>query len=150
MVQTHATDGVGEEPLAEADYAALAAFRHSLRAFLAFSENAAREAGLSPQQHQALLAIRGASGRSGITVGDLARQLLLKPHTAVGLADRLGRARLIQRTHDAGDRRRVLLTLTEEGEAALRTLSATHLAEIRRNAPELVELLSRLAERSSG
>ncbi len=76
------------------DYVALAAFRRSLRIFLAFSEQAARAAGLTPQQHQAILAIRGFSEGAGIAVGDLAAHLLLKHHTAVGLVDRLVRARL--------------------------------------------------------
>ena len=66
------------------DYVALAAFRHSLRSFLAFSEQAARKAGLTPQQHQALLAVRGLVSEKGVTVGELAGRLLLKHHTTVG------------------------------------------------------------------
>jgi DNA-binding MarR family transcriptional regulator len=128
------------------DYAALAAFRRALRAFLAFSEEAARAAGLTPQQHQALLAIRGAKD-SETTVGELAASLLLKPHTVVGLVDRLARAGLVRRRSDAEDRRRVLLALTAKGEKVLKKLSATHLAEIRRNAGELAEALRHLADR---
>jgi hypothetical protein len=45
--------------LADEDYTALADFRHALRQFLAFSEQAATTCGLTPQQHQALLAIAG-------------------------------------------------------------------------------------------
>jgi DNA-binding MarR family transcriptional regulator len=128
------------------DYAALAAFRRTLRTFLAFSEEAARAAGLTPQQHQALLAIRGAKD-SETTVGELAASLLLKPHTVVGLADRLARAGLVRRKPDAGDRRRVLLAPTAKGEKVLKRLSATHLAEIRRNAGELADALRALADR---
>jgi DNA-binding MarR family transcriptional regulator len=129
----------------EKDYVALASFRRSLRVFLAFSEQAARRAGLTPQQHQALLAIRGFSeGRDGIAVGDLAAHLLLKHHTAVGLVDRLVRAKLVVRKPDAKDRRRVLLTLASRAIKALDILSAEHLIEMRRNAPELIKLLRQL------
>ena len=131
--------------IGDSDYATLAAFRHSLRSFLAFSEDAAREAGLTPQQHQALLAIRGLASEQGVTVGDLARHLLLKPHTAVGLVDRLVRAGLLLRTPDSEDRRRVLLTLTSKANTVLRDLSATHLTEIRRKGPQLADLLRRLS-----
>jgi DNA-binding MarR family transcriptional regulator len=128
----------------EKDYVALASFRRSLRVFLAFSEQAARRAGLTPQQHQALLAIRGFSSGCGIAVGDLAAHLLLKHHTAVGLVDRLVRAKLVVRKPDAKDRRRVLLTLASRATKALDILSAEHLIEMRRNAPELIKLLRQL------
>jgi DNA-binding MarR family transcriptional regulator len=131
--------------LSDGDYATLAAFRHSLRRFLAFSEEAARQAGLTPQHHQALLAIRGLAPEQGVTVGDLAGHLLLKPNTAVGLVDRLVQAGLLLRTPDAEDRRRVLLSLTTKANAVLRDLSATHLTEIRGNAPQLADLLRRLS-----
>src|SRR4051812_39011117 len=74
---------------ATADYEALAGFRYQLRLFLAFSETAARKAGLSPQQHQALLAIKGLAGSSPASVGDLARFLLIRHHTAVELINRM-------------------------------------------------------------
>jgi DNA-binding MarR family transcriptional regulator len=131
--------------LNEKDYAALAAFRHSLRRFLAFSEEAARQAGLTPQQHQALLAVRGLGSEKGLTVGELAERLLLKHHTTVGLVDRLVRANLLRRMPDKEDRRRALLSLTPKANRALKALSAIHLAEIRRNAPRLVALLRKLS-----
>jgi DNA-binding MarR family transcriptional regulator len=131
--------------LDDSDYAALASFRHSLRSFLAFSEEAARKIGLTPQQHQTLLAVRGLTSEIGVTVGDIADYLLLKPHTAVGLVDRLVRAGLLLRTADERDRRRVLLTLTVKANEALAALSAIHLEEIRRNAPRLVDLLRKLS-----
>src|SRR3546814_15768207 len=74
--------------LADADYAALADFRHALRRFQAFSEAQAAEQGLTPQQHQALLAIRGAAPGTP-SVGDIAQRLMLKPHSATGLVNRL-------------------------------------------------------------
>jgi DNA-binding MarR family transcriptional regulator len=134
-------------PLYDNDYAALAAFRHSLRSFLAFSEEAARKAGLTPQQHQALLAVRGLVSEKGTTVGELASHLLLKPHTIVGLVDRLVQADLLLRKPDEEDRRRVLLSLTHKAKEVLKVLSAIHLAEIRRKAPQLADLLQRLSAR---
>jgi DNA-binding MarR family transcriptional regulator len=147
MVRKPTQSAMQLKQMTQKDYAALAAFRQSLRVFLSFSEDAARKAGLPPQQHQALLAIRGFGADRGITVGDLAGHLLLKHHTAVGLVDRLVRARLVVRTPDVRDRRRVLLTLTTKGDKALTALSAAHLMEMRRNAPELVELIRRFSKR---
>src|SRR3984957_10730823 len=93
------------------DYAALAEFRHSLRSFLAFSEQAARKAGLTPQQHQALLAVRGLGLEKGVTVGELAGRFLVKHHTTVGLVDRLLRADLLRPPPDEGGRARGLLSV---------------------------------------
>jgi DNA-binding MarR family transcriptional regulator len=127
------------------DYRNLALFRRTLRSFLAFSEQAARKAGLTPQQHQAVLAIRGFGSEQGLTIGDLASHLLLKPQTVVGLVDRLVEAHLVARVPDEDDRRRVLLKLTAKAEKILKELSANHLSEIRRDAPRLINLLRNLA-----
>lgn len=131
------------------DYVALAAFRHALRGFLAFSAEAAREAGLSPQQHQALLAIKGIDGHEAITVGLLADRLYLRHHSAVGLVDRLVKKRLLKRSPSAEDRRKVYVCLTPQGEALIDRLSATHRAELRRIGPELKRWLE-LLDRSEG
>jgi len=128
------------------DYAALASFRRELRVFLAFSAEAAREAGLTAQQHQAVLAIRGLAPAGEVTINDLADQLLLKPQTAAELVDRLEEAGLVQRKRDADDRRRVLLTLTTKAEKALAPLSKTHLAQVGRDAPRLIDLLEAMLE----
>jgi DNA-binding MarR family transcriptional regulator len=125
--------------LTEADYRHLAEFRFMLRQFLAFSEDAARGAGLSPQHHQALLAIRASGGR--LTVGELAQRLAIKPHSAVGLADRLVEAGLTVRQTDAKDRRRVELTLTPMASRKLADLSQPHREELKRLAPSLLPLL---------
>jgi DNA-binding MarR family transcriptional regulator len=135
-----------DPPLADADYAALARFRRSLRSFLSFSEDAARANGLTPQQHQAILAIRGLSGGKGMTVGDFARYLIIQPHSAVELLTRLEIAGLIDRSIDDKDRRRVLVTLTTHADRLLRKLSHLHMAELRRRAPELVNALRHLME----
>ena len=129
--------------LADADYAMLADFRAALRSFLAFSEARAGAVGLSPQQHQALLAIRGA-GAVQATVGYVADRLILKPHSASELIHRLETLGLLVRRTVAEDRRRVILTLTDHAEALLTDLSATHRDEIQRLKPLLLDLLDRV------
>jgi len=125
--------------LSEKDYRHLAEFRYLLRQFLAFSEEAARSAGLSPQQHQALLAIKGSGGR--LTVGNLAARLAIKPNSAVGLADRLVEGGLVLRQTNVRDHRQVELTLTPAASRKLVDLSQSHRAELRRLAPLLAPLL---------
>lgn len=128
--------------LSDSDYAALADFRAALRGFLAFSEARAGAVGLSPQQHQALLAIRGAdAGRA--TIGYVADRLMLKPHSASELVDRLAALNLIARRTAEDDRRRTLLALTDRAEALLAELSETHREEIHRLKPLLLDLLDR-------
>lgn len=127
--------------LRDRDYAALADFRHQVRRFLAFSEARARRAGLEPRQHQLLLALRGLPASSPPTVGAVAELLLLRPHTVVGLVDRLARRGLVRRTRPLGDRRRVHLALTARGREALRRLSLDHRAELATAGPTLVAAL---------
>lgn len=129
--------------LDEESYRALAGFRYELRRFLHFSENAARGAGLTPQQHQALLAIR-AAGEGGMLVGELAERLLLRPHSASELAARLERQDLAIRAHDAADRRQVRLRLTAHAAEILTSLSVAHRAELQRSGPMLQGLLEKL------
>ncbi|MBR0820160.1 MarR family winged helix-turn-helix transcriptional regulator [Bradyrhizobium liaoningense] len=125
----------------EADYTALAQFRYQLRTFLAFSETAAQNAGLTPQQHQALLAIKGLAAPDGASVGDIARFLLIRHHTAVELVDRMAKLKLISREADPQDARRVLVKLTAKGEQKLRSLSRIHLDELGAAAPALAKIL---------
>lgn len=117
--------------LTEGDYRALAAFRTELRRFLAFSEEAARGVGLRPQQHQALLAIRGHAGPGPASVTDVAEALLLRRHSATELLARVEAAGLITRSADPDDRRRTLVALTPAGEAVLAELSTLHATELR-------------------
>lgn len=126
--------------LTRSDYETLAAFRFALRRFSSFSADAARAAGLTTHQHQALLAIKGAPAGTQVTVGHLAEQLLVAPHTAAELAARLESGGLVRKTADAGDRRRVVLALTPRAEAALRQLTLAHRREVRGLAPRLLEL----------
>jgi len=130
----------------EVDYAALAEFRYAIRRFLAFSKAAAAEAGLTSQQHQALLTIKGVAGDAGLSIGALAERLLVKQHTAVELVDRLERAELVRRGADPADGRRVLVSLTEEGEQRLRALSSAHLDELRSIGPALSAILAGLRD----
>jgi len=127
--------------LDDADYAALAEFRHTIRRFLAFSEAHAARVGLTPQQHQALLAIRATPPHQA-TVGHVAEQLVLKPHSATGLIDRLAALGLITRETAENDRRRALLRLTEKALGILEELSAAHRDEIQRLRPALSDILS--------
>lgn len=117
------------------DYKSLADFRYELRRFQAFSQHAAKGAGLTGQQHQALLAIRG---DGLITVGDLAKKLLVAHNTAAELTDRMIGRDLLRRQPDSGDRRRVLLQLTQNGKRRLKALSKVHFRAIQTVAPALL------------
>ena len=125
--------------LTQGDYESLAAFRHALRRFVNFSTEAARTAGLTTQQHQALLAIKGHRG-GALTIGALADTLLVAPHTAAELVARLEAAGLAIRGADPADRRRVGLGLTSQADEALRRLSLVHLQEVKVLAPRLMAI----------
>ena len=131
-----------ERPLTAGDYENLLAFRTNLRKFLSWSETRAREAGLTPAQHQLLLAIKGHPGGQLPTVGDLAGYLLVRHHSAVELIDRAEAAALVQRCPDEADGRVIRIRLTPDGEERLRQLSAAHLRELRRLAPVLDHLIT--------
>lgn len=134
--------GMTARPLTAADYAALARFRLALRRFLAFSARAAAEAGLTAQQHQALLAIKGHPGPAPMHLGELAAALLIRHHSAVELVDRLVAAGLLRREPDPDDGRRVRLALTRAADSVLHSLSGAHLDELRAMRPELARLLA--------
>lgn len=125
------------------EYIAIAAFRRQLRHFLAFSEAAAAKVGLPPQQHQALLAIAGwEEGKP--TVGALAEHLLIAPHTAAELIQRMAAGGLLTKSPSASDRRKMQLTVTAKAAVLLRHLTAAHLEELRTLEPALVGALGRL------
>lgn len=126
------------------EYLALGAFRRALRQFLAFSEAGAEKLDLTPQQHQALLAIRTHVGEEAMTIGDLAESLLIRSHSAVGLVSRLVDRGLVVRAVSEQDRRRVLLRLTPEAEQRLETISRNNLAELNRSSTTFRELLAAL------
>jgi DNA-binding MarR family transcriptional regulator len=112
-------------------------FRTGLRRFLRWSEEQAHAVGLSPAQHQLLLAIRGHPDARGPTIGDVAEQLLLRHHSAVGLVDRAEAAGLVRRRQDREDHRIVRLHLTARGAEKLRRLTASTLEELARLSPRL-------------
>lgn len=120
-----------------ADYQRLLQVRTGLRHFLRWSEDQANQAGLTGAQHQLLLAVKGHPDRRGPTVGDIADYLALKHHSAVGLIDRAEAAGLIDRRDDLDDRRVIRLALTPTAERRLAQLSALHLEELGRLAPEM-------------
>jgi DNA-binding MarR family transcriptional regulator len=118
--------------LNDADYERLLAFRIGLRRFLRWSEEQAARAGLTPAQHQLLLAVRGSRDPRGPTVGDVAAALLLRHHSAVELIDRAETAGFVIRRSDRDDQRVVRLVLTAEGARSLERLTSLHLDEITR------------------
>lgn len=128
------------DTLTDADYAALADFRHALREFQAFSEGRVADYGLTPQQHQVLLAIRGASF-GDVTVGYIAERLILKPHSVSGLLVRLEALGLVVRSPSQTDGRQSVVELTTKAEILLEQLSAIHREEIVRLRPLLKTLL---------
>ena len=128
------------------DYRLLSEFRYLIRCFLEFSETAAVQAGLTARQHQALLAIKGVREDAAPTIGYLAERLRIQHHSAVELVDRLAEAGLVLRAPDPGDRRRVRLELTASAERHLAELSTSHLAELKRMRPALLEILDQAEE----
>jgi uncharacterized protein YeaO (DUF488 family)/DNA-binding MarR family transcriptional regulator len=126
-------------------YARLLALRTGLRHFERWSEQQAQAAGLTPAQHQLLLAVRGHGDLRGPTIGEVADYLLLRHHSTVGLVDRADAAGLVTRTRDNDDHRIVRLHLTPSGAERLEALSALHLEELERLAAELPGAWSGLA-----
>jgi DNA-binding MarR family transcriptional regulator len=123
--------------LSDEDYRRLLELRTGLRRFLRWSEQHAKAAGLTPAQHQLLLAIRGHPDPRGPTIGDVAGYLLLRHHSAVGLIDRAAAAGLIDRVADEENRSVVRLRLTYRGSAQLAALSEQHLEELAHLAPTM-------------
>lgn len=118
--------------MSDATYGRLLALRTGLRRFEAWSAKQARAAGLTPAQHQLLLAVRGHADPEGPTIGEVADYLLLRHHSAVGLVDRAEAAGFVYRTRSEDDHRVVRLHLTQDGAARLEALSALHLEEVDR------------------
>ncbi len=127
--------------LSKKDYELLAQFRHTLRKFLGFSEAAAIGRGITPQQYQVLLAIEGYPGRNWATIGELAEQMQIAHHSAVGLVDRMEALRLVRRSTSKEDRRRVQVALSAKGLAILEKLYLAHRKELHSVGPQLVDLL---------
>ena len=128
------------------DYRALAEFRYQIRRYMRFSEQMARAAGLEPQQHQLLLAVKGLPEGRKATIGELAERLQLQHHSTVELVDRLTERGLVARERDHEDQRRVIVHLTTEGQDILQRLANIALTELRSTGPNLVQALNSLLD----
>jgi len=144
-VNVMAKNGANDnELLNKGDYESLADFRYTVRQFLKFSENAAEAVGLTPNQHQALLAIKGLGIGGAMSVSSLAEKLFLTPAAAAELAATLqARGHL---TVHIKPKRRAHVRLTDQAEELLRRLTPAHLHEIREMAPELMQALRALQD----
>ncbi|HUZ12278.1 MAG TPA: MarR family transcriptional regulator [Caulobacteraceae bacterium] len=137
--------------LSARDYEVLASFRGSLRKFLRATDENARKLGLTPQQHQALLALKGGfPGQACVTVGQLAQSLQLRNHSTVELVARLVRADLVSRSASTTDRREILVSISPRGHAVLRALSEVNLAELELAAPVFTDLVAMLTQAGFG
>jgi DNA-binding MarR family transcriptional regulator len=133
----------------QSDYRSMADLRYQVRRFLRFSENAAREGGMEPQQYQLLLAVKGLPEGTKPTVGALAERMQLQHHSTVGLINRLVERGLLVRFRATDDKRQVLVKLSLEGEAILSALALHHLQELRSVGPTFVTVLKNLLEDAS-
>jgi DNA-binding MarR family transcriptional regulator len=160
--------------LSDREYQSLARFRYALRRFLHFSEQAARDEGLTPNQHQLLLAIRGWTGETSPSITDVAELLQLRHHSTVGrvlverdetsrlgamgefdghhstveLAHRAESAGLVSFHQDPADGRRQLLHVTPTAAKRLNALTVLHRDELRRFRHQLHDLLDSLEQAS--
>lgn len=131
--------------LHQEDFLAMAEFRHQMRKFLRFSKDElAQHARLTPEQYEAILALRAFGDERGLTVGQLSERLQVKHHTAVTLVNKLVERGAASRTHGTTDRRQVYVKLTPKGTELLEQAGAVHRKEIRRRSAELIAALERL------
>ena len=131
--------------ISKADIESLAQFRYALRQFLRFSERASRQAGVSPQQHQLLMTIKGMHGRNWANVAEVAERLQVSHHAAVALVTRAQSLRLVKRTQGKEDRRTVQVSLTPKGEELIGRLAELHHQELGRLAGILLKQLQTIA-----
>lgn len=128
----NASEPTGSDEFGKADYEALARFRYGLRLYFRFSERSVRLVGLTPQQYQLMLAIKGFPGREWGTVTELAERLQSSHNSVVGLIDRSEANGMVERRPHATDRRAVAVYLTARGEETLARLVSTHREELER------------------
>lgn len=127
--------------LTDEQFARILEFRVALRRFGRFSEEQAGKLDMTAAQYQLLLAVRGHGHPLGPTIADIARYLLIRHHSAVGLVDRTRDLGLIERRRDGDDQRLVRLVLTPLGDERLNALAQAHLKELHRLAEVLGALL---------
>ena len=123
--------------LTDGEFEQLLALRTGLRRFLHWSEGQAKSAGITPAQHQLLLAVRGNQGEAGPTIGELAGYLLLRPHSTSELIDRAVTAGLVTRNTDSVNASIVRIGLTPLGEQKLSELTQAHLQELAELGPTM-------------
>ena len=129
------------------DYEALAELRYLGRKFLRFSKEYLRaQAGLNPEQYEALLAIKAFGTPESITISQLSERLQVKHHSAVNIVDRLAERKLLRRQPSERDRRERHLQLTNKGETLIEELAAVHFHELRNRSEEMIKGLKRLKE----
>ena len=127
------------------DYEALASFRYAMRKFLSFSKRTlTTEAHLTPEQYEALLALKAFSGATGLTMTQLSERLQVKHHTAISLVNKLEKLSFLRRIPGTADRRQVYVCLTDAGSRVLAKVAALHRREIKQRSPEMIEALKRL------
>jgi DNA-binding MarR family transcriptional regulator len=139
-----------ERSLTLSDYRSLAELRYQIRRFLHFSEQVARKAGLEPQQHQLMLAVKGLPKDQRPRIGELAERMQIQHHSTVELVNRLAAAGYVRRQRGGEDRREVLLSLTPKGEKILGELSLHTRAELRMQGPALIAALRRVIHSKRG
>lgn len=149
MIKTTPTRVSGSAGKTQIDYSALAEFRYQIRCFLRVSEDAARTAGVEPQHHQLLLALKGAPANTRPSVAWLAERLQLNHNSVVGLLDRLAARELINRRRDPEDHRRVLVDITQPGEEILHELSLFHQEELRSQGPDMLRAITSIVRGAS-
>jgi len=124
------SEGNKAKPADSDAIAALAAFRHEVIRYLNFSKQAAESHGITGQQYQAMLFMKGLSENGRLSIGELAQAMFSTHHAAVELVDRMEAAGLLERKVEEWDRRRVSVELTPEGEKKLQKLATLHLREL--------------------
>ena len=134
----------------KAEYETLAEFRYALSHYLRFSKNAIELAGITLQQHQAMLSIIGYPGREQVTIGELAERLQIKHHSAVGLVNRLEEQGMVERRQNEADKRQVLIGLTKKGIGVLESLANLHREELRHLGPQLCAMLEHITNFTNG
>lgn len=141
---------VRRRPTPRVDYTTLADLRYHIRRFLRIREEAARAAGVEPQQYVVLLQVKGFDRQRPATIGALTERLQIRHHATVQLVDRLAQRGMVRRRRAERDRRGVVVELTARGEAVLRRLALNSLAELRTGGPVLAASLRRVIRMSDG
>lgn len=142
--------GTGRRSTPRVDYETLAELRYHIRRFLRLREEAARAAGVEPQQYFVLLQVKGLGRRGPVTIGGLAERLQIHHHATVQLVDRLAQNGMVRRRRAEYDRREVIVEITPRGETVLRRLALYSLTELRTEGPALAATLTRLIGQTDG